>query len=128
MIYRRMIIDKAGQKVNFHPSAGTDFEPLSVDVPEVESGPEKEDFKRVVTREVRECCGSLACKGEASLVYVSGKESQIFKNFPNYLWLEGANIKCDAIECPLGDPGSGDREPRTPSPDPSVLTAEISET
>lgn len=122
-----MGIDRDAQTVSFEPDDGQNFEALSMEIPDVASGPDKKVFERDLSRAVQRCCGQAACSGEASLVYARYDTPAAFRDSPNFLWLEGASITCDATDCPLGNPGAGDREPRIPSPDPSVLAAEISE-
>ncbi len=121
-----MKISRENETARHEPPAGTDFKPLVRKIPDVESGPEKQDFQDELTREIRRCCGNIACQGVASLVYSKGETPVAIKeSFPKLLWLEAASIKCEAFDCPLDDSGACDREPRAPSPDPSTLSAEL---
>jgi len=121
MVERSMAI-KVGYspKLVFYPASSEKFQPLEIPIPYLGNDNDESKFCSLVSASVKEACGSVAC---SSLVHFStsgtlaGGETRM---------LQGANIRCEGGDCPLGGPGnSGDREPLRPYPNTPSLEAEV---
>lgn len=130
MIYRRMNIGRVSGTVSYTPVNGevANFSPFEMIIPDVLNEVEKEEFKAELSDELHNCCGKVACEAVVSLQHwpLEGNDYQIYKKrFGDLPWLDGATFTCEAIDCPLRGPSSGDREPRVPTPEPPALAAEV---
>jgi hypothetical protein len=121
--------------ISYTPRAGADFNPIDITIPIIrEVTYSQEDwerpdlaaervsdeirFRKEVEDNVRDCCGLVACQA-----YVTLAVSNMLNN-PGERIIAGATLTCDASDCPLNPPFSGDREPFEPAPQPPRLQAE----
>lgn len=107
--------------VRFVPPGSALFSPTEHSYPEVADQADAQEFEDTLRAQTREACGQAVCGATVKTICNKSMFDERVRRHSggDASWLQGVTIQCNTAECPLngGSGGSGDREPRNPTPD-----------